>query len=156
MGTPPRVGVGLPVPTSDDVAASLGTRLRKWQRSLRWGGDHPVSCRDVAATASLDELAERVTQLEGVVEQIAGAPVPQILEGVDGLQHVPQERVQNSVVELIGCVPVPRIWEGPHHVPRELVQNRMPEQILDSPVPQVMEAVLTSVPRERVHNRTPE
>ena len=26
---PRRVGVGLPVPTLDDVAASLGTRLRK-------------------------------------------------------------------------------------------------------------------------------
>ena len=51
--------------------------------------DHPVPSRDVAATASLDELAERVTLLERVVEQIAGAPVPQILEGVvDGLQHV--------------------------------------------------------------------
>ena len=37
-GHPPRVDVGLPVPTLDDVAASLGTRLRKWQRSLRWCG----------------------------------------------------------------------------------------------------------------------
>ena len=37
-GHPLRVGVGLPVPTSDDVAASLGIRLRKWQRSLRWCG----------------------------------------------------------------------------------------------------------------------
>ena len=44
-----------------------------------------MPCRDVAATASLDELAERVTQLELVVEQVAGAPVPQILEGVDGV-----------------------------------------------------------------------
>ena len=59
------------------------------------GRDHPVPCRDVAATASLDELAERVTLLERVVEQIAGAPVPQILEGVvDSLQHVQQERAE--------------------------------------------------------------
>ena len=48
-GHPLRVGVGLPVPTSDDVAASLGTRLRKWFRSLRWSGT--ISC--LAATMPL-------------------------------------------------------------------------------------------------------
>ena len=94
-GHPPRVGVGLPVPTSDDVAASLG--------------DHPLLGCDVAATA-LDELAEPVARLERVVEQIAGAPVPQILESfVDG-EQVPKERVQNRVGEPIGAVPVPQIW----------------------------------------------
>ena len=67
------------------------------------GWDHPVLGRDVAATASLDELAERVTRLERVVEQIVGVPMPKIVEG-----DVPQERVQNSVVELIGGVPVPQ------------------------------------------------
>ena len=30
---------------------------------------------------------------------------------VDGLQHVAQERVRNSVAEQIGGVPVPHIWE---------------------------------------------
>ena len=39
-----------------------------------------------------------------VVEQIVADPVPQIL---DGVQHVPQERVQNPVVD----VPVPQIRE---------------------------------------------
>ena len=29
---------GFACPTSDEVAASLGSRFRKWQRSLRWGG----------------------------------------------------------------------------------------------------------------------
>ena len=75
-----------------------------------------------------------------------GVPMPMIVEGdVDDLQHVPQERVQNSVVELIGGVPVPQIWEpivdGPQLVPRERVQDRTPEQLMDSPVPQTMEAV---------------
>ena len=66
--------------------------------------DHPVLGRDVAATASLDELAERVTRLERIVEQIVGVPMPKIVEGdVVVLQHVPQERVQNSVVELSQC-----------------------------------------------------
>ena len=32
------MGTHLPVPTFDDAAASLGTRLRKWQRSRRWDG----------------------------------------------------------------------------------------------------------------------
>ena len=56
--------------------------------------DHPVLGRDVAVIA-LDELAERVARLERVVEP--GAPVPQILESfVDGVQHVPKERVQGA------------------------------------------------------------
>ena len=109
---------------------------------------------------SLDRLAERVTQLERVVEQIVGAPVPQILEGVDGLQHVPQERVQNSAVEKIGGVPVPQIWEpimdGPHLISRERVQNRTREQIVDVFVPQITEHGLHLVPQERDPNRTPE
>ena len=42
--------------------------------------DHPVLGCDVAATASLDMLAERVTQLERVVEQIVVAPAPQTWE----------------------------------------------------------------------------
>ena len=50
-GHPPRVGVGLPVPTSDDAAASLGIRLRKQQRSPKVGRDHPLLCRDDAAPA---------------------------------------------------------------------------------------------------------
>ena len=121
--------------------------------------DHPVLGRDVAATASLDELAERVTRLERVVEQIA----------VDGLQHVPQERVQNSVGEQIGAVPALQIWEpieGPHVVPQERVQNRMPdqervqnrtpEQILDVLVRQITEDGLPVVPQERVQNRVAE
>ena len=108
------------------------------------GRDHPVLGCDVAATASLDELVVRVARLERVVEEIAGASVPLILEdGVDGLQHVPQERVQNSVVELIGDVPVPQIWEplveGPHLVPQERVQNRTPEQIVGVLVLQIIE-----------------
>ena len=50
------------------------------------GRDHPVLGCDVAATA-LDRLAERVTRLERVVEQIAGAPVPQIWEPIgEGVQ----------------------------------------------------------------------
>ena len=58
--------------TSDDVAASLGTRLRKWRRSLRCGGT--ISCR--AATMPL-LLARTVS------------PVPQITESIgDGVQHV--------------------------------------------------------------------
>ena len=72
------------------------------------GRDHVALRRDSAATA-LDALMEGVTRLERVVEQFVGVPMPKIMKGdVDGLQHVPQERVQNSVVELIGgCASAP-------------------------------------------------
>ena len=73
--------------------------------------DHLTPCRDDAATA-LDVLMERVTRLERVVEQIVGVPLPQIMkEIVDGMQHIPEERVQNFVTEQIGSVPVPWIIE---------------------------------------------
>ena len=88
---------------------------------------------------------------------------------MDGLQHVAQERVQNSVGEQIGAVPVPQIWEpieGPHLVPQERVQNRTPEQesvqnrtpeqIVDVLVPQITEDGLYLVPQEREQNRTQE
>ena len=42
------------------------------------------------------------------MEQIVADPLPQIL---DGVQHVPQERVQNLVGKQIVDVPVPQILE---------------------------------------------
>ena len=64
--------------------------------------DHLLQCRDDAATAGLGR----------VVEQIVGAPVPQITESIgDCVQHVPKERVQNRDGELIGVVPVPQITD---------------------------------------------
>ena len=58
------------------------------------------------------------------MQQIVGVLVPQIMKGdVDDLQHVPEERVQNSVVEQIGSVPAPQIWEpiveGVQLIPQE-------------------------------------
>ena len=140
------------------------------------GRDHPVLGRDVAATASLDELMVRVARLERVVEQIAGSPVPQILgERVqnrtpeqamdvsmpqtmeDSLPFVPQERVQNRTPEQIVDVPVPQIMEDTlPFIPQERVQSRTLEQIVDFPVPRIMEAIVEEVssPQERVQNRT--
>ena len=105
---------------------------------------------------SLASLAERVTQLERVVEQIAGAPVPQIFEGVDGLQHVPQERVQNRTPEQIVDVLVPLLTEAIVEVMpsllQESVQNRTPEQFVDEPVHQIAEEIVERpVPSERIH-----
>ena len=102
-------------------------------------------------------------RLERVVEQIAGAPVPQILESfVDG-DPVPKERVQNRVGEQIGAVPVLQIWEpigeGVQLASQERVLNRTQEQIVFDNVPQIMEddvEVVCVAPRERVQNHTPQ
>ena len=49
-------------------------------------------------------------QLECVADQIVADPVPEIMkDDVDGVQHVPQEHVQDRVVEHIAAVPVPQI-----------------------------------------------
>ena len=143
------------VPTFHVAAASSDTRLMRWQLRRWWG-------RTVKSWSRFRlYLWTGWTQLERVVEQIAGAPVPQILDGVvEGAQHAPEKRVQNSVVEQIGGVPVPQIWEpivdGPYRIPRECVQNRTPEQTVDVLVPQITEDGLPIVPQERVHNRVAE
>ena len=63
--------------------------------------------------------------------------LPQIMKDI--VQRVPEERVQNSVVEQIGGVLVPQIWEpivdGLQFVTQERVQNRIWEQFVDGPVP---------------------
>ena len=52
--------------------------------------DHPVP----------DGLMERVLRLERIVEQIGSVLLPQNMKDiVEGVQHVPEKRVQNSVVE---------------------------------------------------------
>ena len=111
------------------------------------GRDHPVLGRDVAATDSLDELSERATRLERVVEQIVGVPMPKIVKGdVDVLQHVPRERVQNRTPEFTVDFPVPPFTEDSlPFVPQERVQNRTLEQTVGSPVPQITEEIVERV-----------
>ena len=123
------------------------------------GRDHPVLGRDVAATASLDELSERVTRLERVVEQIVGtpefivdSPVPQLLEAV--VEVIPKERVQNGFLEQIAEKPVPHILEA-------VVTGARAESFpgADCGYTCIMEAVvevLPPTPQERVQNRTQE
>ena len=81
----------------------------------------------------------------GVVEQIVADPVPQIL---DGVQHVPRERVQNPVGKQMVDVPVPQIREEiVELVSATLVRTSgdstggraQIEQIVDVPVPQIWE-----------------
>ena len=94
------------------------------------GRDHLLPCRDYAALAGLGSM-------ERVVEQIVGAPVPQIWEPiVEGVQLAPQERVQNRIPDPI-----------------------VEEQIVGVPVPWIIEApvdVVLSSSQERVHDRTQE
>ena len=118
------------------------------------GRDHPVPCRDDAALAGLGSM-------ERVLEQIVGAPVPQIWEPiVEGVQLAPQERVENRIPDPIVDIPVPQILEAAVEVvsstPQERVQNHMREQIVDVPVPRIMEATVEVLPQERVLHRTPE
>ena len=122
------------------------------------GRDHPVPCRDVAATA-LNELTKEVQRLERVLEQIGGVSVPQLTESlVDDPQRAPQEHVRNCVVEQIKSVLVPQIWEPVvdlQLVPQERVQNRLGEDFMDVPVPLIKDEIVDSVqvsPQERVQN----
>ena len=142
-GHPRRVGVDLPVLTSDDAVASLGIRLR-------WGRDHLLPCRDDAATGGLGRA----------VEQIVGAPVPQITESIgDCVQHVPKERVQNRDGERIGVVPVPQITDDVGEVTQrapERMHARVGEQIVDIALPLILEKIVEMiqlVPLERIKDQ---
>ena len=125
------------------------------------GRDHPVLGCDVAASASLDELAERVLRLERIVEQIGCVLLPQNMKDIlEGVQHVPLERVQNSVVEQIVGAPTPQTWEplveGVQVIPQEHVPYRIPDPIVGVSVRQTTEDGFPVVPQERVQNRLPE
>ena len=61
---------------------------------------------DVAASASLDELAERLTRLKRVAEQIAGAPVPQIAEEI-----VERPVTRERIVERFGRLSPGTPWK---------------------------------------------
>ena len=145
-GHPPRVGVGLPAPTLDDVAASFGHSPEEVAAESEVGRDHPVLRRDNAAPA--DGLMDRVPRLERIVEQIGSVLLPQNMKDiVKGVQHVPEKRAQNSVVEQIAGVPAPQIWEPSRLIPQER-ENRTQEpvvgvpdeeeEIAAVPVPQIM------------------
>ena len=150
---------------------------------LKVGRDHPVLGRDVAATASLDELVVRVARLERVVEQIAGAPVPQVCS----TSHRSACRIQlwswlvmcqsprfgsHSLKGLIlyhgsACriVRRSRLWiplclrswrricSLLHRSASRIVRR---SRLWVSSVPQIMEADLLSSPQEREQNRVRE
>ena len=123
------------------------------------GRDHPVLCRDNAAPA--DGLMERVLRLERIVEQIGCVLLPQNMKDiVEGVQHVPLERVQNSVVEHIVGASTPHTWEpiveGVQVIPQERVPYRTLEQIEGVLVPYITEDGFPVVPQEREQNRFPE
>ena len=103
------------------------------------GRDHFLLCRDDAALAGLGSM-------ERVVEQIVGAPVPQIWEPVvEGVQLAPQERVQNRIPDPIVDILVPQIVEAAVEVvrdtPLERVLHRTPEPVVDVPVPQITDQI---------------
>ena len=61
------------------------------------------------------------------------------------MPSLPQERVQNRILDPIVDIPVSQNMEAAVevlHAPQECVQNRTPEQIVDMPVPSVLEAVV--------------
>ena len=55
-------------------------------------------------------------------------------------------------MEQIGADPVPQILDGVRHVPRERVQYRVVEQVVDVPVPQIREEIVELVAGEVVCN----
>ena len=79
-----------------------------------------------------------------------------MLQILDGVQHVPRERVQNLVGEQIVDVPVQQILEQSVEVikviPEEWMSKRIVQQIVDVPVPQILEEIVALVAGEVVYN----
>ena len=120
----------------------------------RYGNLLESACRtcfpEQIAGIPVPQLMEAVVEVTPTHEQTWGVPVSQIMEApVDVMLTTPQERVQNRTPELVVDVSVPQIVE-------ESVQHRTQERIADSPVPQIMVAVLPSIPQELVQIRTQE
>ena len=71
------------------------------------------------------------------------------IDVVEVVQIIPQERIQQRIVEQIVDVPVPQVVEEILEVikviPQERVSERIVEQIVDVPVPQVMEEIVKVV-----------
>ena len=122
--------------------------------------DHPVLCRDNAAPA--DGLMERVLRLERIVEQIGGVLLPQNMKDiVEGVQHVPEKRVLNSVVEQIGSASAPDLQLIPQNRTQEPIVGvpDKEEEIAAVPVPRIMNDIVDVErfsPLERVLSRTSE
>ena len=55
-------------------------------------------------------------------------------------------------MEQIVADPLPQILDGVQHVPRERVQNLVGKQIVDEPVPQIVEEIVEIVAGEVVCN----
>ena len=124
-------------------------------------GESKVLCFKMKGTGDAkrkpaqESSPERVS--ESNVERMVATP-PQIMEDiVEVIQLVPQERIQERIVEEIIDVPVPQ-WieemiEVVKLIPQERVENRTAEQIVDVPVPQIQEElveVIQLVPHERI------
>ena len=79
-----------------------------------------------------------------------------MLQILDGVQHVPRERVQNLVGEQIVDVPVQQILEQSVEVikviPEEWMSKRIVQQIVHVPVPQILEEIVALVAGEVVCN----
>ena len=55
-------------------------------------------------------------------------------------------------MEQIVADPVPQILDGVQHVPRERVRNLVGKQVVDVPVPQILEEIVELVAGEVVCN----
>ena len=104
------------------------------------GRDHLLPCRDDAAAAGLGR----------VVEQIVGAPVPQITDDIREVTQRAPERMHTRVVEQIVDLAVPLILEKIVEIvqlaPLKRIKDQIVEHIGGVPVPQIKDDVLQHVP----------
>ena len=68
------------------------------------------------------------------------------------LSHGLSQVGSRSLWEQIVADPVPQILDGVQHVPRERVQSRVVVQVVDAPVPQILEEIVELVAGEVVCN----
>ena len=124
----------------------------------------------VARSEAAEDARAALTEAAKVIEKVlvgthpgrlglADVPVPHVMEEiVEGVKHIPQERVQCYAAEQIVDAPIPQMNEEPvKHISQQRVQkNYTVEQLVDVTVPWIRREtgrVIQLIPQGRISDR---